>query len=55
MEFTKEYINKNGQNENLVRKLKSIQLYLDGDLPEWKQLIAIGGFIIDVIREVKWA
>lgn len=29
MEFTKEYINKNGQNENLVRKLKSIQLYLD--------------------------
>ena len=55
MEFTKEYINKNGQNENLVRKLKSIQLYLDGDLPEWKQLIAIGGFIIDVIRELKWA
>lgn len=49
-----EYVTKNGFNEKLVRKLQSFRSYLNEDLPEWKQLIALGGFVIDVIRELKW-
>lgn len=42
------------ENNALIEKLKSFKTYINNDLPEWKQLIAIGGFVADVISELKW-
>lgn len=42
-------------NEELVKKLLSIKEYLNDDIPQWQQLIAIGGFVADVIKLLKWS
>lgn len=42
-------------NEELVAKLMSFKEYISDDLPEWKQLIAIGGFVADVVKLLKWS
>ena len=41
-------------NETLIEKLKSFREYINDDMPEWLQLIAIGGFVADVVRLLKW-
>lgn len=42
-------------NKELVAKLMSFKEYINDELPEWKQLIAIGGFVADVIKLLKWS
>lgn len=46
---------KEQENASLVEKLKSFREYIlnDGE-PEWKQIIAIGGFVADVVKLLKW-
>lgn len=41
-------------NEPLIEKLKSFRKYINDEMPEWVQLIAIGGFVADVIKLLKW-
>lgn len=41
-------------NNTLVKQLMSIKKYINDDVPEWKQLVLIGGFVIDVVKELKW-
>ena len=41
-------------NEALIDKLKSFKEYINDDMPDWLQLIAIGGFVADVVRLLKW-
>lgn len=41
-------------NETLIEKLKSIQEYINDDMPEWMQLIAIGGFVADAVKLLRW-
>jgi len=41
-------------NEALIEKLKSIKEYISNDMPEWLQLIAVGGFVVDIVRLLKW-
>lgn len=42
-------------NAPLIEKLKNIKNYLNEDLPEWQQLILLGGFVADVIKTMKWS
>jgi len=43
-------------NEQLVEKLRNFKEYLlSNDVPEWQQLIATAGFVIDVFKTLKWA
>lgn len=43
-------------NEPLITQLRRFKEYiLSEDIPEWQQLIAIGGFVIDVIQQLKWS
>lgn len=42
-------------NEELVKKLMCFKEYINDDLPEWKQLIAIGGFVANVVKLLKWS
>ena len=42
-------------NALLIEKLKTIKNYLNKDLPEWQQLIMLGGFVADVIKAMKWS
>lgn len=42
-------------NNSLIEKLKAFKSYINDDLPEWKQLIMIGGFVADVVKELKWS
>jgi hypothetical protein len=49
-------VHKEQSNAALVEKLKSFREYILSDNePEWKQLVAIGGFVADVIRLLKWS
>lgn len=42
-------------NEGLVKKLRKFKEYLlNDDVPEWQQLIATAGFVMDVVNELKW-
>lgn len=41
-------------NEKLIEKLRAFREYISDDMPEWKQLIVIGGFVADVIQLLKW-
>lgn len=41
-------------NLALVEKLREVRNYIKEDVPEWQQLIIVGGFVIDVIKELKW-
>lgn len=50
-----KFISENGKNESLVNRLKSFKAYINDDIPEWQQLMAIGGFVMDVIRCLKWS
>ena len=43
------------KNQALIEKLLSVESYIDHSLPEWKQLIKIGGFVADVIKALKWS
>lgn len=42
-------------NAPLIEKLKTIKNYLNDDLPEWQQLIMLGGFVADVVKTMKWS
>lgn len=42
-------------NTCLIEKLKEFKSYLNEDLPEWQQLIMLGGFVADVIKTMKWS
>lgn len=48
-------IHKEQENKTLILKLLSFKDYISNELPEWKQLIAIAGFISVVIRELNWS
>ena len=37
-------------NVMLIEKLRSFRKYINEDMSDWEQLIAVGGFIADVIR-----
>lgn len=41
-------------NEALIEKLKSFKEYISNDMPEWLQLIAVGGFVADIVRLLRW-
>ena len=41
-------------NVMLIEKLRSFRKYINEDMSDWEQLIAVGGFIADVIRLIKW-
>lgn len=43
-------------NEQLVEQLRKFKEYLlSEDVPEWQQLIATAGFVIDVVKLLKWS
>lgn len=43
-------------NEPLITQLKRFKEYiLSEDIPEWQQLIAVSGFVINVIQQLKWS
>lgn len=57
MDIEQDYkvIDKDRQaNEALIEKLKKVKEYIKDDMPEWLQLIAIGGFVADVVKMLKW-
>lgn len=41
-------------NFALVEKLREVRNYIKEDVPEWQQLVTVGGFVIDVIKQLKW-
>lgn len=49
-------IHKEHSNQQLVEQLKKLKAYLlSEDVPEWQQLIATTGFVIDVVKLLKWS
>lgn len=56
MDKEQEYkvIREEQANEALVEKLKSFKEYISEDMTEWVQLIAVGGFVADVIKLIDW-
>lgn len=55
-DYDYKVIRKENANDKLIEKLKSFKsLAKELDtLNEWEQLIAIGGFVADVVRLLKW-
>ena len=42
------------RNDELISKLREVKEYINNDLPEWQQLIMIGGFVAEIIKTLKW-
>jgi len=43
-------------NEQLIEQLRKFKDYLlSEDVPTWQQLIATAGFVIDVVKMLKWS